>query len=882
MTQYFPCGNEYRPGYKPIPFPKKKPPGGGGDLIGIVEPRIPPIITPPYTPIDPFPTDPGPGSPGLPSIPNPGNAYYFRYRCLEAPVYCPDNRTIRTYNKTCDPIRLTDFPPSLAIRQAYPHDTIQKCQAVCGPSSPSSCPPTVIRGPTTGQDDENPEYELWKCEETPVYCPDSQTIQFTRRNCVSIIVRNFPPPPIVIFQQYRFRTLDQCLNSSCVTDTNYRICPPITGQIYITEPPRRGGDNTFEDIGISFPDRLVTGVVDPINIDTGTNSSKIVDIIDLPDSGGGESSFQNGSRIGSNIPSGLVYDPVRNIFNYSVNNGFTDNRKHLNVFGVRIAREIDYMLKNYDSSNPWKERFVFPLTYEKIKTSLNSELRNNLENILDVDGRKVNPDLFLYGILNHLLNNTIDELDTTYFNRLSNATASRTQLSLQNSNLRGNIPAILNFVKSRMVSADPKRYEGISKAEVARMRFLLTDLNAKVKATTIAEEELTVPLEDPGLPFTVSGEVLDHIPLGDGDGYYLYLETSAGSVTSIPLETSLSASYYLPLQDRKIALSLLNEASELSFTVSSSFINSELSSGYQEVYTVQPQYFKLDLTSIKNNLKPGKFINQVEANYIKLTDLDEITQHSKNYGAKATKLNVPYDDPFYQYADREGVLSLAMNEITYQETDINETPNRGFIILRSLPDVIILFPAKTTEENPFNATSKITYVTNSHVVRNFKATTNIGLTSDSTINRNSLPYKYTYDYLGTFKFGIEGIVETENLIYVYEPSSFPVSYEVSGRSGIGHAVYNILENTIKQKYTYTYLTWWDLFRRMKLKDLLNFYRSAPNFLLQEMQSGWGDYVFKHVLYRGSNYRLTNLTEVDPNIDDPIILSETFDRSTQNY
>jgi len=880
MTQYFPCGNEYRPGYKPIPFPKRKPPGGGGDLIGAVDPITPPIIIPPYTPIDPFPRDPGPGSPGLPSVPNPGNAYYFRYRCLETPIYCPDNRTIRTYVKTCDSIRLTEFPPSLAVRQAYPHDNIAKCRAVCGPSSPSACPPVVISGPTTGEEPPNREYELWKCQETPVYCPDNETIQFTRKNCISITVVNFPPPPIVIFQQYRYRSLQEC-QPCCVPDTGYRICPPITGQIYDPEPPR-GGSNTYEDIGISFPDRLITGVVNPIAIEGGTNSSKLIDAINLMDAGNRENSFQNGPRIGSNDPSAIIYDPVRNIFNYSINNGFTDNNKYLNIFSKRIARELDYILKNYNSSNPWKERYVFPLTYDKIKTSLNPEFRANLENILDVDGRKVNPQLFLYGIQNHILNNTIHQLDTNYFRTLSIATASREQLSLQNSNLQGNILGIMNFVRSRIVSADPKNYEGINKAEVARMRFLLTDLNAKVKAVTTAESTITIPLEDPGLPLTLSGEVLDHVPLGDGDGYYLYLESSAGSVTSVPLETSLSSSYYLPLQDRKIALSLLGEAPELSFTVSSSFINSELSSGYQEVYTVEPQYFKLELSSIKNNLKPGKFINQVEARYTKLTDLDEITQHSKNYGAKATKLNVPYADPFYQYADREGTLSLAMNEITYQETDINETPNRGFIILRSLPDAIILYPAKTTEENPFNAASKITYITDSHVVRNFKATSNIGLTTESSINRNSLPYKYTYDYLGTFKYGIEGIVETENLVYVYEPSSFPVSYEVSGRSGIGHAVYNILENTIDKKYTYTYITWWDLFRRMTLKDLLNFYHSAPNFLLQQMQSGWRGYTFKHVLYRGKNYTLTNLTEVDPNIVDSVILTETFDRSLQNY
>ena len=148
---------------------------------------------------------------------------------------------------------------------------------------------------------------------------------------------------------------------------------------------------------------------------------------------------------------------------------------------------------------------------------------------------------------------------------------------------------------------------------------------------------------------------------------------------------------------------------------------------------------------------------------------------------------------------------------------------------------------------------------------------------NKTVARPSLPYKYTYDYLGTVKYGLIGVESVQNIIYVFDKDDFPVSYSVSGRPALGVALYNVLENTLKAKYNFTYLTWWDLFRRLSKKDFTKFIFKAPKFLLTEMSSVWRGYKFKHVLYRGPNYTLDNLTEVNPNIDDPIILSDTVDR-----
>jgi len=899
---FFPCGDEYRPGYRPLPTPIKKPGPGGGDLIAIPpDDPVPPRIIPPHEERQPVPLDPSPGTP-TPGRPTGDETPYNLFKCEETIIYCPspNSNVIRRVNRRCVASPPIVGLPSPQIAAQYPFRTLQNCQASCaGDTGDRPCPPG---GPTTGSPRGVEPYTKWGCFRTPIFCPDNETIKNYRRQCRSISLTTFPPPP-PIAADYPHDTLEQCQLTDCAP-TSDQQCPPEYGdtRIYAIPPipptrdnpvglepppditlptdPRRLLDvdrTTSINTGtISLRDRLTFGIVNPINVDEGTNTSKITGISTLRDSRGG-SLFLSQNFSSSSL--NQMYDNIRNIFNYTgrVRASSVANTKHLNVFGKSIATEIGYILNNYDSSSLWKEKHILTLTLDKIYDSLTTPLKVAIDNILDVDGRKIKKEIFLRGIFNHIINNTVDSIDVNYYINLSNQTPNRSQLTLGSTDLNGNPKKVLDFVQGRMQSADPNRYkEDQHKIEVARLKFLPTDIKAKISVETVASATYTVGLEDAGIAFVNPSAVVDHVPLGAGDGYYITLETSSGEMP-IELDTSLSASYYLPLADRKIALNLLNQPATINFFVSSTFLNSELSSGYQESFTASAQYFKLDLASIRNNIKPGLFINQVEANYVKLSASADITEHSKTYGAKAVKLNVPYDDPFFQYADVEGLVRLAMNEITFQEADENESPSGRNIILRSIPDAIIIYPAKTTAENPFNAKSVITNITDTHVVRYLETTTNINATTENLLNRPSLPYKFTFDYLNTFKVGLVGLTDTQNIVYVYDSNDFPVSYQVSGRSAVGKVIYDVLENRLNKRYSFTYLTWWDLYRRLNKKDFTKFIFTAPEFLLNQMAVSWRGYQFKNVLYRGPNQAPNNLTVIDPNIDDPIILSETIDR-----
>jgi hypothetical protein len=817
-TTFFPCGNEYRPGYRPLPNPIKKPPGGGGGVVGTKKKRIPPPPFPRWSPTDPMPPFAGgPGGPGTasPAPPNPGGG----------------------------------GPGGGGTGGVLPPGTP-------GPPTPST---------------------LFRCEPYKVYCPTGEEKE-TRYRCVSfqsfLGVGGAPPG------EKWFSTLLECQNNCGAKPTTgprrTDPCPSETGEIYsVINPPQPPGETGTVGLGDTNVNTRIT-----------RRSIGIADLRDSVGGGAGVGSFFDNLALGAGSTQ-TQYDPIRNIFDYSrvVTGDYVNNNKFLTILNRRIAREIYYILDSYNSSEGWKEKYILSLDNTKVYNSLSDDFRLYTSNLLSSDGQIIPQSYFVDAIYNHIINNTLGEVDINYYKTLYERSQSRTILKISEGEAKDDTKFVMDYVKAKMLSADPNSYsEPQHQIEIARLKFLPTDVEVRLPIEFLDGSEEELILENAGVSFTEQESTEDQVPLGEGDGYYILLENGQGLQESllppgqepILLRTSLEFSNYLPLQDRRTALTLLGEDPFLTFTVSSSFINSELSSGYQEVYTAEPKYFKLDLSSVEDNINTHSYVNNVIAKYSKLTE-EEATQHSKTYGAKALKVNIPFDDPFFQYADVEGLISLAYNEITFRSSDINKSPTGNQILVRSLPDALVIYPARTTEEKPFNVYSEITDITDDYVVRQYTTDTDIGLLFDRDINRPSLPYQFTYNLLGEFSYGLAGIIDTQNILYVYTPSSFNVSYQVSGRPPVGDVVYNILENTINAKYDFSYLTWWDLYRRMTIKQFLKFINNVPEFFINKLANSWRSYKFKDALYRGRFYVPDNLSEISSDVEDTIILQESFDR-----
>ena len=607
----------------------------------------------------------------------------------------------------------------------------------------------------------------------------------------------------------------------------------------------------------------------------GTNNfpgPKTNESIDLRDNS--QRSMFSNSFNGNNL-----YDPIYNILDYSTSpTVFVANTKHRTIFGSVIAEEIDYLINRIKINENWEEKFITGLTLQKLTRSLNSTLLEAFDTILDVNGIPVGRQYFLTKVFNHLISGTLNEFDAEYYLTLADSVASRKALNItQTQNEQSKKNYALSLISDNSMPADSARYQERHQIEVARMRFLLTDIEATFDVETIDGTEYQLQLEDAGVEVEYAPTLglvenvslsSDYVPPGEGDGYYYKIETELGTLLPLILDTEIQRSYFIKNNIRQLVLDFLGENSNFSLTTTIDTVNSEFSSGYYESYTASAQYFKLNLKSIVNNPTTDNFIEDIVAEYVKLTDPEEIDEHAKTYGAKVVQFNLNYDDPFIQYADRTGAMSLNMRDFTFRQFTPKRTPSNDSIILRNLPDGFILYPVRETKDNPTGAYSEVVAL-DAQVSRTLDGTMDFTLL-EKEFNRRTLKSKNIWESEGKYSYGLIGLSDTQNIYYVYNASDFPNTFSVTGRTPEGNLLYNIIDQRLEQKYSFDYLTWWDVYRRLPTKQFAKTIFNLPRVVVDNLYQGWLGYQIKDVLYRNGSAP-DNLVEVSSDVEDPIYL-----------
>ena len=633
-----------------------------------------------------------------------------------------------------------------------------------------------------------------------------------------------------------------------------------------------GGDVTLSDEQMIEYERQV---INPnLQLENeGTNNfpgASVTNTIDLRD-GSGRSMFSN-SFTGNNI-----YDPIYNILDHSQTPiTFVSNSLYRGIFADRVATEISYLIRNISRRANWEERYITGLTQSKLTQSLNSILLEAFDTILDINGVPVTRDYFITRVFQHLISGKLDEFDPNYYIRLADSISKRTANNIVRTvNEQSAKSQAINLIANNSYSADPSNYSEGNEINIARMRFLLTDLESTFDVETIDGTEYQLELEDAGVEVDYAQSLQesnqltsDYVPPGEGDGYYYKIETELGNLLPLVLDTQLSSAYFMQSAARNLALNLLDQDPSYTVTTTIDLIDSELSSGYNESYTASAHYFKLDLRTINNQRTVDNFIEDITANYVKLTDPDEILEHSKTYGQKVVQFNLQYDDPFLQYADRTGVMTLNMKDVTFRSFNPRRTPARNGIITRNLPDGFVVYPVNTIKDNPLGAYSTITSL-NTQVTRSLKAVMDFSMT-ENDLRKRTLRRSVVWDNEGSFRYGLIGIDNSENVYYTYDANDFPNRFDVSGRSEVGNLVYNVINQTLEQKYSFDYLTWWDVYRRLSTKDFAKLAFNFPDSVSTSLYQGWLSYPIQDVLYR-DGAAPDNLTEVNSSIEDPIYL-----------
>jgi len=574
-----------------------------------------------------------------------------------------------------------------------------------------------------------------------------------------------------------------------------------------------------------------------------------------------------------------LYDPIYNILDHSNSpTTFVSNNKYRNIFGNRVTTEVNYFLNSLNLQYNWEERFITGLTIEKLTRSLNNILLEAFDTIVDINGIPVTRNHFLSKVFGHLISGTLDEFDDTFYIKLADSISSKNLTTITNTrNEQTKKNQVLSLMSNSSYAIDYSRYTDRQQIELARMRFLLTDLESTFDIETIDGTEYQLELEDAGVEVEYAPTLglvenasvsSDYVPPGEGDGYYYKIETELGQLLPLVLDTQIDKAFYITNDTRRLALKLLDVDSSYTFTTTVNFIDSEFSSGFSTEYTASAHYFKLDLRTIDSTPTRDSFVENIVATYVKLTDPEEIAEHSKTYGAKVTQFNIQYDDPFLQYADRSGAVTINMNDVTFRQFVPKRTPSNNSIITRNLPDGFVLYPVTDLKDNPTGGLSEFQTVAD-QVTRRLVA--DIDFTLDEIgLSRRALRETLVWDGESSYSYGLVGIKDTQNVYYVYNQEDFPNTFQVQERSPEGNLIYNILEQKLKQRYSFDYLTWWDLYRRLSAKEFSKLIFSMPNLIVDKLYLGWLGTQAKDVLYRNGQAP-DNLTEVNTAIDDLIYL-----------
>lgn len=772
------------------------------------------------------------------------------FKCFEQLRDCPPfSRTLTYFDRQCVPCGLArDVSPEC------PYDTLAACRPNCvstrcvsepqPPRQPVDPPPSF--SPPRGTVPTTPTSYYGCVEVSTTLCPDGRSIKVKHFDCK---YRTTPGAP------YIYRNINDC--KQICQDQVFRcpdeVIPTQSAPPLDTRPPN-------QDPIASINMQVLTRGLDP------SVREPSVTVLELDSLGG---------SVEESNTSGGIYHKTYTFFDYSSKTGinYVTNSLYRNIFADLVAEEVGYLLSYYDSSGSWNEKYITGLTKEKIIRSINGELYQAFTKIKHIDGQKMSTDLFLGMVMRHLLFGTLNQINERFYLDLAARQSLEPELVIRgNSDLNIKKKAALGYLTQTAKPVAVDRYiSPDEKVEAARQKFLLTDVESSVTVEIEAELPLPIELEDPGVSYSDPSGVENYVPQGPGDGYYIVIEEPSGDEEALELDTAVSASYYQSPDVRKVALNSIGESEVVSLSVSSSFLNSEFSSGFSN-YTASAQYFKLDLSSIQDIQSQDGFINNIYARYVLLTDPTEIAEHSRDFGAKASIVNVQYSDPFYPYAVSSAQIEWRQKDLTFRNFSPSRSSSQYSILTRNMPDAIVLRPVSGSINNPLYGESRLDAVEDTFVTRTLQITPHFGLTVDE-MNRSGLKERLVAEDFNDYQIGLVGIVDTQNIYYPFDTTQFPESFEVTTRPIVGYFYNDLLENTLSQKYQFEYLTWWDVYRRLSLSQFSKFIYTVPDTLIGKLSQSWRGYIIKDVLQRESAVS-SNLTEINPAVEDSIYVTES--------
>jgi hypothetical protein len=830
------------------------------------------------TPITPKNPDP-PSRPVTPVTPIGPITPEDRYRCVETKIYCPDERTLKQIIRNCvycGPSNDPNLPKDCTLNQ-------QACRVSCKSTIEMPCPGPITpdRG-ETGDPGKRIEV-VNRIDNGTITPPNNPGVIINPNARRNEVINNSEQNNFGATGKWRI------LDGICKQCTQFEIsnfgvnCPynsefaclevkkaELTNSYVIKEKTDNTTVVTLKNLDsmqagmIVAPQGDISQLIPPYNPLGLISKPTVIDI----------DAYASGLNISqSKVSRETLYSEKFNFFKYRPTEEFqvVENSKYLNIFKNAVAKEVAYILNKNGTTASWSEYPYTQLTKAKLTYSIRTDLLSIFNSLIYQTGQPILIDYFLQTILNLLFTNRLDEFDFDIFKELAQRQAADERIIFKRSeNQAIQEKAALGIISNEAQYYDPNKQEGPQRLQLLRSRALNEDIEAVIpieRFATLAVVE-PLPLPNDGLEVEVYNEGaptdVGVVPLGDGDGYYISATTVQYGTLPLYLSSQLSSTFYLPQSTRLKVLDLFNIDPTIVLSTSSTYTNSEFGAGYDLTSTLFPLYFALNLSSIGDLERVNSLVDEVSALFVLQTSANA-NAHAQNYGLNAVRVNVDFNDPFFVYAKNASSINLRMSDISFRSM-IPARSNNNQILARSIPFALILVPGMGSEHNPFATISKLSNFENT-VIRDLELVPTI-FKSKSEQDILALDEKYLYDELGTFKLGIGGVVDTQNVIYRFNPNSdrYGLSYFSGGvytstqpardRLPHGKLVYDIIESTIKTNYSLqsdvygtSSVTWWDLFRRLTATEYASLGVYVTDKFFNKLALGWRGINVRDVLNR---------------------------------
>jgi len=586
-----------------------------------------------------------------------------------------------------------------------------------------------------------------------------------------------------------------------------------------------------------------------------------------------------------------------------------------NIFKKFIAKEVDYFMARQNKLSPWNEDYVSNLTLDKIAISLSEGLLDAFNNIHYFGNTKVDVKFFLSTIKKLLLTGRINEFDANYYINLARRQSNDSFIEYDSSEVKNDslTQAVLGILSVQASSADYKQYEGYLSKIQKRQKRLNTDINAGIQISKLDQLESSddfVFSTDTGIGVVIlDGEVGDIseiesvIESGDGPDYYISSTMIDGiSNTNLPfiLTNDSSSTLYVPPGVRFNVLSILGYNPGCQIEVLSPTSINEFTGTYNEEDYLDPMFFYLDLSTVRDLSRSEDMVDNIEAKYKFTTDQNIIDKYVENYSLSISKINFDYRDPMVRYAKDSGEITLRQNDLTFRVFQSNRSQNDASILSRNIPFGFIVTPGNGSKHNPFGNQSKINYFENGVVSRIADFIPDIDVDDRSLLtpplDQIPISEKYSGYYIGE----VEKLnPDPYGFIYKYNTESdrFKNSYfnpdsktysksadsslvdEGNFKTGASYIVNDVVDYLYNSYSSVEFLTWWDVFTRVPLDKFTKLGYETNNLFLSELANGSRGVNIRPVIRRNEK-EITGIKEAIKE-DDTIIITEKDRNATSN-